>query len=81
MSTPFQNSPVGAELIQLGLLSADGQLTGASSGSGVSVVAVDPVAPANGDVWILAEGVSPAASLTLKVRIGGTTVAVPLVSY
>lgn len=75
------NDELGQRLIALGLINSDGEWLGGGAGGGISVVTVDPGSPQSGDVWILAEGTTPTATLTLKVQVGVTTVEVPLVTY
>jgi hypothetical protein len=81
MSSFLLQNETFLHLKALGLVDEDGNWIGGTGGSGVSVVEADPVAPTEGQVWILKEGASPDATLTLKAYVDGAAREIAAVGY
>lgn len=54
---------------------------GGGGGGSLTVLGSDPGSPANGEVWVVSTGVSPAATLAIKARLAGVTVVLASVTY
>jgi len=55
-------------------------LSGASSVSVLTLLTSDPSSPVNDTAWVVREGTSPTQTVSLKVRIGGTTYTVAAIT-
>lgn len=80
MPTFYETDELCIRLIALGLMDVNGNIT-APLAAAVQVRSADPTNPVNGTFWVVSEGVSPAATLSVKARMGGVTYTIGSIAY